>query len=99
MCRFQGRDHRLIAISFGEIQGEKSCTAASSDWYCIRSSWAAARGPLCEMTRLYLGLEFDAQVQVVLEPDAVPSAPWHTLHLSFETTTRRGCKVPVRANS
>jgi len=24
------------------------------------------------MIRLYLGLEYDAQVQVVLEPDAVP---------------------------
>ena len=31
-----------------------------------------ARGPLCEMTRLYLGLEYDAEVRVVLEPDAVP---------------------------
>ena len=31
-----------------------------------------ARGPLCEMIRLYLGLEFDAEVRVVLQPDAVP---------------------------
>ena len=31
-----------------------------------------ARNPLCEMVRLYLGLEFDAEVQVVIQPDAVP---------------------------
>jgi type VI secretion system protein ImpH len=31
-----------------------------------------ARGPLCEMIRLYLGLEYDAEVQVVIQPDAVP---------------------------
>jgi type VI secretion system protein ImpH len=31
-----------------------------------------ARGPVCEMIRLYLGLEYDAEVQVVLQPDAVP---------------------------
>lgn len=31
-----------------------------------------ARKPLCEMVRLYLGLEYDAEVQVVIEPDAVP---------------------------
>ena len=31
-----------------------------------------ARQPLCEMVRLYLGLEFDAEVRLVLKPNAVP---------------------------
>ena len=35
----------------------------------------------------------------VFEPEVVPSAPWQTLHLSFETIARRGVRVPLSATS
>ena len=35
----------------------------------------------------------------VFEPDVVPSAPWQTLHLSFDTTSRRGFSAPLIAKS
>ncbi len=35
----------------------------------------------------------------VFEPDVVPSAPWQTLHLSLDTTSRRGFRAPLIAKS
>ncbi|MBN9121566.1 MAG: type VI secretion system baseplate subunit TssG [Planctomycetes bacterium] len=55
-----------------------------------------ARGPLCEMVRLYLGLEFDAEVQVVLEPDAVP---WTALDYDERNGPRLGWNTWVRTHN
>ena len=35
----------------------------------------------------------------VFEPEVVPSAPWQTLHLSLDTTCRRGINAPDNATS
>ena len=35
----------------------------------------------------------------VLEPDVAPREPWQTLHLSLETTARRGFKAPLSTTS
>ncbi len=55
-----------------------------------------ARGPLCEMIRLYLGLEFDAEVQLVIEPDAVP---WTSLDYDERNGPRLGWNTWVRTHN
>jgi type VI secretion system protein ImpH len=55
-----------------------------------------ARGPLGEMVRLYLGLEFDAEVRVVLEPDAVP---WTALDYDERDGPRLGWNTWVRTHN
>ena len=55
-----------------------------------------AREPLCEWVRLYLGLEFDAEVQVVLAPDAVP---WTVLEYDEANGPRLGLNTWVRSHN
>jgi type VI secretion system protein ImpH len=55
-----------------------------------------ARGPLCEMIRLYLGLEYDAEVKVVLQPDAVP---WTALDYDERSGPRLGWNTWVRTHN
>lgn len=55
-----------------------------------------ARQPVCEMVRLYLGLEYDAEVKVVLEPDAVP---WTALDYDERNGPRLGLNTWVRTHN
>lgn len=55
-----------------------------------------ARGPLRDLTRLYLGMELDADVQVVLDPDAVP---WSNLEYDEHLGPRLGWNAWVRSHN
>ena len=55
-----------------------------------------ARRALCEMVRLYLGLEFDAEVQVLLMPDAVP---WAVLEYDEANGPRLGQNTWMRTHN
>ncbi len=55
-----------------------------------------ARQPLCEMVRLYLGLEYDAEVKVVLQPEAVP---WTALEYDERNGPRLGLNTWVRTHN
>ena len=55
-----------------------------------------ARGPLLDLARLYLGLEMDADVQVVLAPDAVP---WCALDYDERNGPRLGWNTWVRSHN
>ena len=56
----------------------------------------AARRALSELVRLYLGLEFDAEVQVLLTPDAVP---WAALEYDEANGPRLGQNTWVRTHN
>jgi type VI secretion system protein ImpH len=68
-----GRDV-VIGRRVWDVQGSVRVVAGPLGAGAFRSLLPGgdARGPLCELVRLYLGLEFDAEVQVLVEPDAVP---------------------------
>ncbi len=68
-----GRDV-VIGRRVWDVQGSVRVVVGPLDGRAFRSLLPGgdARGPVCEMVRLYLGLEFDAEIQVVIEPDAVP---------------------------
>lgn len=55
-----------------------------------------ARPPLSSLVRLYLGLELDAEVQVVLAPDAVP---WAALEYDEVDGPRLGWNAWVRTHN
>ena len=55
-----------------------------------------ARGPLSELVRLYLGLELDAEVRLVLAPDAVP---WSGLEYDERLGPRLGWNTWVRTHN
>ena len=55
-----------------------------------------ARGPLRDLVRLYLGLEIDADVQIVLEQEAVP---WCRLDYDERTGPRLGWDTWVRTHN
>jgi type VI secretion system protein ImpH len=55
-----------------------------------------ARGPLCELVRLYTGQEYDAEVQVLLQPDAVP---WSALEYDEAHGPRLGLNSWVRTHN
>ena len=68
-----GRDV-VIGRRVWDVQSNVRVVVGPVDGSAFRSLLPGghARGPLCEMIRLYLGLEYDAEVQVVIQPDAVP---------------------------
>jgi type VI secretion system protein ImpH len=55
-----------------------------------------ARGPLFDLARLYLGMELDADVQIVLGPDEVP---WSSLDYNEATGPRLGWNTWVRSHN
>ena len=75
-----------VRLVVGPVDGRVPRLAAGGD----------ARGPLCEWIRLYLGLEFDAEVQVVLAPDAVP---WTVLEYDEANGPRLGLNTWVRSHN
>lgn len=55
-----------------------------------------ARRPLTELTRLYLGLELDAEIRLVLIPDEVP---WSALDYDEDRGPRLGLNTWVRSHN
>jgi type VI secretion system protein ImpH len=92
-----GRDV-VIGRRVWDVQGNVRIAVGPVDGAAFRGLLPAgvARGPLCEMIRLYLGLEYDAEVQVVLEPDAVP---WTALDYDERDGPRLGWNTWVRTHN
>lgn len=92
-----GRDV-VIGRRVWDVQSNVRVAVGPVDGVAFRSLLPGghARGPLCEMIRLYLGLEFDAEVQIVLQPDAVP---WTALDYDERDGPRLGWNTWVRTHN
>lgn len=92
-----GRDV-VIGRRVWDVQSNVRVAVGPVDASAFRSLLlgGSARGPLCEMIRLYLGLEYDAEVKVVLQPDAVP---WTALDYDERNGPRLGRNTWVRTHN
>lgn len=92
-----GRDV-VIGRRVWDVQSNVRVAVGPVDGAAFRSLLPGghARNPLCEMIRLYLGLEYDAEVKVVLEPDAVP---WTALDYDERDGPRLGWNTWVRTHN
>lgn len=92
-----GRDV-IVGQRVWDVQSKVRLVIGPLDYEGFRSllPGGAARGPLSDLARLYLGLELDADVQVVLDPDAVP---WCSLEYNERTGPRLGWNTWVRSHN
>ena len=92
-----GRDV-VIGRRVWDVQGKVRVVVGPVDGAAFRSLLPGgdAREPLSEWVRLYLGPEFDAEVQVVLAPDAVP---WTSLEYDEMNGPKLGLNTWVRAHN
>ena len=67
----------------------------AEDFYALLPG-GHARRPVEELVRLYLGLELDAEVRVLVEPDAVP---WAVLDHDEDRGPRLGRNAWVRSHN
>ena len=92
-----GRDV-VIGRRVWDVQGMVRVIVGPVDAAAFRSLLpdGMARTPMNELVRLYLGLEFDAEIQVVLAPDAVP---WAALDYDEVNGPRLGWNSWVRTHN
>ncbi len=92
-----GRDV-VIGRRVWDVQGKVRVVVGPVGGAAFRSLLPGgdARRALSELVRLYLGLEFDAEVQVLLEPDAVP---WAALDYDEANGPRLGQNAWVRTHN
>ncbi len=92
-----GRDV-VIGRRVWDVQGKVRVVVGPVDGAAFRSLLPGgdAREPLSEWVRLYLGPEYDAEVQVVLAPDAVP---WTSLEYDEMNGPKLGLNTWVRAHN
>jgi type VI secretion system protein ImpH len=92
-----GRDV-VIGRRVWDVQGKVRAVIGPVDTAAFRSLLpvGGARHPLSALVRLYLGLELDVEVQVVLAPDAVP---WATLEYDEVNGPRLGWNAWVRTHN
>jgi type VI secretion system protein ImpH len=91
-----GRD-AVIGNRVWDVQGKVRVVVGPVDadaFYSLLPG-GAARKPLTDLVRLYLGLEFDAEIRVVLKPAAVP---WAQLTHDEDRGPRLGRTAWVRTH-
>jgi type VI secretion system protein ImpH len=92
-----GRD-AVIGRRVWDVQGKVRVVVGPLDAEAFYSLLPGghARKPLSDLARLYLGLEFDAEVRLVLAPDAVP---WCELTHDEDRGPRLGRNTWVRTHN
>jgi type VI secretion system protein ImpH len=92
-----GRD-AVIGRRVWDVQSKVRIVVGPVDGTGFRSLLPGgdARGPLSEWVRLYLGPEFDAEVQVVIRPEAVP---WAALEYDEANGPRLGLNTWIRSHN
>lgn len=92
-----GRDV-VIGRRVWDVQSKVRVVVGPVDAAAFRSLLPGgdARGAVSEWVRLYLGPEFDAEVQVVLKPDAVP---WASLEYDEADGPKLGLNTWVRTHN
>jgi type VI secretion system protein ImpH len=88
----------VIGRRVWDVQGKLRIIIGPVDAAAFRSLLpvGSARAPLSDFVRLYLGLELDADVQVVLAPEAVP---WASLDYDEVNGPRLGWNAWVRTHN
>jgi len=92
-----GRDV-IIGQRVWDVQSKVRLVIGPLEYSQFRSllPGGSARGPLRDLARLYLGLEIDADVQIVLKRDAVP---WCELEYNERAGPRLGWNTWVRTHN
>ncbi len=92
-----GRDV-VIGRRVWDVQGKVRIIIGPVDCASLRSLLPSgdARHPLSSLVRLYLGLELDAEIQVVLAPEAVP---WAALEYDEVDGPRLGWNAWIRTHN
>jgi type VI secretion system protein ImpH len=92
-----GRDV-VIGRRVWDVQGKVRVVVGPVDYdgFAALLPGGHARRPLADLVRLFLGPELDAEVRVVLAPDAVP---WTALEYDEDRGPRLGRNTWVRAHN